>query len=92
MVAREITLLLWTGCQGTQKNNCHENLYNGFTELNGIQWNKILVAMENFAKCTVAMLGGPCSQHVTGNTSRLYQPQSAIILNSSLRSAAYMRQ
>ena len=25
------------------------------------------------------MLGGPCSQHVTGNTSRLYQPQSAII-------------
>ena len=35
--------------------------------------------MENFEKCTVAMLGGPCSQHVTGNTSRLYQPQSAIM-------------
>ena len=35
--------------------------------------------MENFEKCTVAMLGGPCSQHVTGNTSRLNQPQSAII-------------
>ena len=26
----------------------------------------------------VAMLGGPCSQHVTGNTSRQNQPQSAI--------------
>ena len=24
------------------------------------------------------MLGGPCSQHVTGNTSRQNQPQSAI--------------
>ena len=35
--------------------------------------------MENFEKCTVAMLGGPCSQHVTGNTSQLNQPQSAII-------------
>ena len=35
--------------------------------------------MENFEKCTVSMLGGPCSQHVTGNTSRLNQPQSAII-------------
>ena len=32
-----------------------------------------------FEKCTVAMLGGPCSQHVKGNTSRLNQPQSAII-------------
>ena len=37
--------------------------------------------MENFEKCTVAMLGGPYLQHVTGNTSRLNQPQSAIILN-----------
>ena len=35
--------------------------------------------MENFEKCTVAMLGGPCSQHVTGNTSRLNQPQNAIM-------------
>ena len=35
--------------------------------------------MENFEKCTVAMLGGPSSQHVTGNTSRQNQPQSAII-------------
>ena len=34
--------------------------------------------MENFEKCTVAMLGGPCSQHVTGNTSWLNQPQSAV--------------
>ena len=25
------------------------------------------------------MLGGPCSQHVTGNTSRQNQPQSAIM-------------
>ena len=40
--------------------------------------------MENFEKCTVAMLGGPCSQHVTGNTSQLNQPQSAIILHTSL--------
>ena len=30
--------------------------------------------MENFEKCTAAMLGGPCSQHVTGNTSRQNQP------------------
>ena len=37
--------------------------------------------MENFEKCTVAMLGGPCMQHVTGYTSRLNQPQSAIITN-----------
>ena len=35
--------------------------------------------MENFEKCTVAMLGGLCSQHVTGNTSRQNQPQSAIM-------------
>ena len=35
--------------------------------------------MVNFEKCTVAMLGGPCSQHVTGNTSRKNQPQSAIM-------------
>ena len=35
--------------------------------------------MENFEKCTVAMLGGPCSQHVTGNTSRQNQSQSAIM-------------
>ena len=39
--------------------------------------------MENFEKCTVAMLGGPCSQHVTGNTSRLNQPQSAIIMDKT---------
>ena len=83
MVAREIALLLWTGCQGTQMNNCHENLKTCFTGLNGILWNKILVAMENFEKCTVAMLGGPCSQHVTGNTSRLNQHQSAIICTIS---------
>ena len=36
--------------------------------------------MEIFEKCTVAMLGGPCSQHVMGNTSRQNQPQSAIIV------------
>ena len=36
MVAMEIALLLWTGYQGTQKNNCHENLYTCFTALNGI--------------------------------------------------------
>ena len=38
--------------------------------------------MENFEKCTVAMLGGPCAQHVTGNTSRQNQPQSAIITDT----------
>ena len=37
--------------------------------------------MENFEKCTVIMLGGPCSQHVTGNRSQQNQPQSAIILS-----------
>ena len=41
--------------------------------------------MENFEKCTVAMLGGPCSQHVTGNTSRQNQPQSAIIVHISFQ-------
>ena len=76
MVARKIALLLWSGCQGTQMNNCHENLNTCFTKLNGIWWNKKkLVAMENVKKCTVAMLGRPCSQHVTGNTSRPNQPQ-----------------
>ena len=35
--------------------------------------------MEIFEKRTVAMVGGPCSQRVTGNTSWLNQPQSAII-------------
>ena len=43
--------------------------------------------MENFEKCTVAMLGVPCSQHVTGNTSRLNQPQSAIKSYNSRRQA-----
>ena len=43
--------------------------------------------MENFEKCTVAMLVGPCLQHVTGNTSWLNQPQSAII-NMTARCAA----
>ena len=37
--------------------------------------------MENFEKSIVAMLGRPCSQHVTGNTSRQNQLQSAIIVN-----------
>ena len=81
MVAKEVALLLWTGCQGTQMNNCHENLNTSFTGLNGIKFNEILVARANFEKCTIAMLGGPCSQHVTGNTSRLNQPQSAIIMD-----------
>ena len=44
--------------------------------------------MENFEKCTVAMLGGPCSQHVTGNTSRQNQPQSAIIESIDYHEAA----
>ena len=58
VVAKKIALLLWTGCQGTQMNNCHENLNTCFTWLNGIQLNEILAAMENFEKCSVAMLGG----------------------------------
>ena len=33
------------------------------------------------------MLGGPCSQHVTGNTSRQNQPQSAIINNQYMARA-----
>ena len=37
--------------------------------------------MDNFEQCTVAMLGGPCLQHVTGNTSQLNQSQSAIMQN-----------
>ena len=79
MVAKEIALLLWPGCQGTQISICLENLASCFTGLNGIYLNKILAAMENFEKCSVAILWGPCSQHVTGNTSPLNQPQSAII-------------
>ena len=43
--------------------------------------------MGNFEKCTVAMLGGPCSQHVTGNTSRQNQPQSAIMHDHHLYTA-----
>ena len=39
----------------------------------------VVVAMENFEKCAVPMLGGPCLQHITGNTSRLNQPQRATI-------------
>ena len=39
--------------------------------------------MENIEKCTVAMLGGPCLQHVTGNTSQLNQPQSAIMFHTT---------
>ena len=35
VVAKEIALLLWIGCQGTQMNNCHENLNTCFT------WNGI---------------------------------------------------
>ena len=50
MVAREITLLLWTSCQGREMNSCHKNLNTCFTGLNGIWLNKILVAMENFEK------------------------------------------
>ena len=41
--------------------------------------------MENFEKYTVAMLRGPCSQDVTGNTSRQNQPQSAIMHGISQR-------
>ena len=40
--------------------------------------------MENFEKCTVAMLGGLCSQHVTGNTSWQNQPQSAIMYDYNM--------
>ena len=36
MVARESALLLWTCCQRTQMNNCHENLNTCVNELNGI--------------------------------------------------------
>ena len=45
--------------------------------------------MENFEKCAVAMLGGQCSQHVTGNTSRQNQPQSAIIAYPRWRRQRY---
>ena len=57
------------------RDTIYENLNTCFTGLNGILLNKILVAMENIEK----MLGGPCSQHVTGNTPRLNQSQSVII-------------
>ena len=36
MVARGSALLLWTCCQRTQMNNCHENLNTCVNELNGI--------------------------------------------------------
>ena len=45
--------------------------------------------MENFEKCAVAMLRGQCSQHVTGNTSRQNQPQSAIIAYPRWRRQRY---
>ena len=71
--------LLWTSCQGAQMNVRLENLNTYFTWLNRIKLNKILVAVENFKKCTVALPGGTCSQLVASNTSRLNQPQSDII-------------
>ena len=40
--------------------------------------------MENFEKCTVAMLGGPCSQHVTGHTSRQNQCYNKYPISVSL--------
>ena len=57
----------------------HEKLNTCFTGLNGIHLYEILFAMKNFERCTVAMLGGSYSQHVTDNRSRLNQPQSVII-------------
>ena len=42
-VAREMILLLWTGCQGAQIFNCHGNLNTCFTWLSVIQlWWKLL--------------------------------------------------
>ena len=46
--------------------------------------------MENFENCTVAMLGGPCSQHGTGNTSRLDQLQSTIVINKPFLKYIYV--
>ena len=43
----------------------------------GLCW-AMVVAMENFEKCTFAMLRGPCSQDVMGNTPWLDQLQNAI--------------
>ena len=43
--------------------------------------------MKIFEKCTVAMLVGPCSQHVTGNTSWQNQSQSAIMIGKYLNTA-----
>ena len=45
--------------------------------------------MKKNEKCTVAMLGGPCSQHVTVNTSQLNQPQSAIMYNKIYVTGTY---
>ena len=42
--------------------------------LNGIRWIKYWLLWKILKN---ALLGGPCSQHVTGNTSRLDQSQSA---------------
>ena len=47
-------------------------------------WIKYWLLWKILKKCTVAMLGGPCSQHGTGNTSRQNQPQSAIVVGMSL--------
>ena len=45
--------------------------------------------MKNFEKCSIAMLGGSCSQHVTGNTSRENQPKSAIMQPTSIYSLVH---
>ena len=43
-----------------------------------LSYIKYWLIWKNSKKSTVAMLGGPCSQHVMGNTSMLNQPGSAI--------------
>ena len=64
MVARDIALLLRTGCQGAYMNDCY-NLNNCFTWLDFIQLNKTVVAVKKIKKrCTVAVQVGPCLQHV----------------------------
>ena len=46
--------------------------------------NEIVVAMEKFEKCAVALQGGPCFQHVTGNMSWWNQTQDSIKTTSIL--------
>ena len=67
MTAKETTLLLWTGCEGTHMNDCHDNMNAICIWLNDIEWNEKEIALKK--KCNVATKVGMCLQHVTAKSA-----------------------